>query len=143
MAAHRFVAVVGARALPKSWASQVGAVVGHFLERGWGIGSGGARGADQFALEAVLAAGLGWLWRRGTVRRAAWIHAAVAIAVLGTAAVIGDPWLGAALLFTFGLARGLPVFVVGTATGAVKHMRRLAPLVPRIERAGGALVLIG
>src|ERR1700675_4341309 len=32
-------------------------VVRCFLSRGWGIGSGGARGADQYALTAVLAAG--------------------------------------------------------------------------------------
>ncbi|MBI4611394.1 MAG: DNA-processing protein DprA [Candidatus Rokubacteria bacterium] len=57
MAADRFVAVVGARALPEAWASQVAEVVRFFLGRGWGIGSGGARGADEYALRAVLAAG--------------------------------------------------------------------------------------
>src|SRR5258705_2255583 len=57
MAAHRFVAVVGSRELPEALASQVAEVVRFFLARGWGIGSGGARGADQFALEAVVAAG--------------------------------------------------------------------------------------
>ena len=45
MAAHRFVAVVGARVLPEQVASQVADVVGFFLSRGWGIGSGGPRGA--------------------------------------------------------------------------------------------------
>ena len=53
MVAHRFVAVVGARVLPEAWASQVAAVVRFFLERGWGIGSGGAQGADQYALHAA------------------------------------------------------------------------------------------
>lgn len=62
--------------------------------------------------------------------------------VLGAAAATGNPWLGAALLFTFGLARGLPLVVAGAAAGAVKHVRHLAPLVPQIERAGGILVLI-
>src|SRR5262249_49828273 len=38
-------------------ASQIAEVVRFFVARGWGIGSGGARGADQFALEAVVAAG--------------------------------------------------------------------------------------
>ncbi len=57
MAAHGFVAVVGARALPEARASQVAEVVRFFLNRGWGIGSGGARGADEYALRAVLAAG--------------------------------------------------------------------------------------
>ncbi len=57
MAAHRFVAVVGSRELPQAWAAQVAAVVGFFVRRGWGISSGGARGADQFGLEALVAAG--------------------------------------------------------------------------------------
>lgn len=57
MAAREFVAVVGSRELPPTWAAQVSEVVRFFLGRGWGIGSGGARGADQFALEAVVAAG--------------------------------------------------------------------------------------
>ena len=57
MARHRFVAVVGARELPESWAERVEAVVQFFVGRGWGIGSGGARGADQYALAAVVAAG--------------------------------------------------------------------------------------
>src|SRR5439155_18055776 len=51
------VAVVGSRQLPSSFASDVRSVVGFFVERGWGIGSGGARGADTFALQAVVAAG--------------------------------------------------------------------------------------
>jgi hypothetical protein len=59
MHAHRFVAVVGARKLPAAWAAQVEEVVRFLLGRGWGVGSGGARGADQFALEAVVAAGAG------------------------------------------------------------------------------------
>ena len=48
--ARGFVAVVGARVVPESVAPQVAAVVRAFLARGWGIGSGGARGADAFAL---------------------------------------------------------------------------------------------
>jgi hypothetical protein len=59
MAAHRFVAVVGARVLPEAAAPQAAAVVQFFLSRGWGIGSGGARGADAFAVQAVLRAGSG------------------------------------------------------------------------------------
>ena len=57
MARQRIVAVVGARALPEEWAPQVAAVVRHFLGRGWGISSGGARGADDYALRAVIDAG--------------------------------------------------------------------------------------
>src|SRR5262245_26450735 len=57
MAAHGFVAVVGSRVLPEAVAPQVAAVVRFFLSRGWGIGSGGARGADAYALTAVVNAG--------------------------------------------------------------------------------------
>lgn len=62
--------------------------------------------------------------------------------VLGAAAATGEPLLGAALMFTFGLARGVPLLVAGAATGAVGHLRALTPWIPRIERAGGVLVLI-
>src|SRR5207247_182840 len=57
MAARGIVAVVGSRQLPSSFASHVSSLVGFFVELGWGIGSGGARGADTFALHAVLAMG--------------------------------------------------------------------------------------
>jgi predicted Rossmann fold nucleotide-binding protein DprA/Smf involved in DNA uptake len=56
-AGQGFVAVVGARVLPEAVAPQVADVVRCFLSRGWGIGSGGARGADAYALNAVLVAG--------------------------------------------------------------------------------------
>jgi hypothetical protein len=57
MARHGIVAVVGARALPGHWMDAVDQVVRHFLARGWGIGSGGAAGADAYALRAVVAVG--------------------------------------------------------------------------------------
>jgi len=57
MAGDRFVAVVGARVLPEAAAPSVAEAVRFLLARGWGIGSGGARGADAFALQAVVAAG--------------------------------------------------------------------------------------
>jgi len=62
--------------------------------------------------------------------------------ILGAAAATGEAWLGAALLFMFGLARGVPLLAAGTATGAAKHVHRLAPLVPKLERAGGVLLLL-
>jgi len=57
MVGHRFVAVVGARVLPEAWAPQVAAVVRFFVDHAWGLGTGGARGADHYALEAVVATG--------------------------------------------------------------------------------------
>lgn len=62
--------------------------------------------------------------------------------ILGAAAVTGNPVFGAALLFTFGLARGIPLLVAGTAVGGLAHVRRMSPWVPKIEQAGGVLVLL-
>src|SRR5215510_3437508 len=65
MAAQGFVAVVGARVLPGAWAHQVGDVVRFFAGRGWGIGSGGAQGADAYALHALLGCGRAACTRSG------------------------------------------------------------------------------
>jgi cytochrome c-type biogenesis protein len=62
--------------------------------------------------------------------------------ILGAAAATGTPWWGAVLLFVFGLARGVPLLIVGAATGAVARIRRFALWVPKIERAGGVLLLV-
>ena len=53
----RLVAVVGSRALPASWAGRVSQVVSSLVSRGCSVGSGGALGADLFALQAVLKLG--------------------------------------------------------------------------------------
>lgn len=62
--------------------------------------------------------------------------------VLGAAAATGEAWLGAALLFGFGIARGIPVLIAGTAAGALKGFNRLSSWVPAIERTGGVLLLL-
>ncbi len=62
--------------------------------------------------------------------------------ILGAAAATGEPWLGAVLLFTFGLARGVPLVVAGTATGVITHVQRAARWVPVVERSGGILLLL-
>lgn len=62
--------------------------------------------------------------------------------VLGAAAATGEPLLGAALMFAFGLARGLPLMLAGVAVGAVSHLRTVTLWIPRVERAGGILVLL-
>jgi cytochrome c-type biogenesis protein len=62
--------------------------------------------------------------------------------ILGAAAATGSLWLGAALMFVFGLARGTPLLVAAVAADLVKLVPRFAPVVPRIEFAGGALVLL-
>ena len=62
--------------------------------------------------------------------------------ILGAAAATGSLWLGAALMFVFGLARGAPLLVAAVATDVVKLVPRVAPLMPWIERSGGVLVLV-
>ena len=52
-----YIAVVGSRSLPLSWRSRVSAVVSSLLARGLFVGSGGALGADLFALRALVLSG--------------------------------------------------------------------------------------
>jgi len=51
---QRGIGIVGARALPDSFREQISAIVRYLVGRGYHIHSGGALGADLFALRAVL-----------------------------------------------------------------------------------------
>ncbi len=62
--------------------------------------------------------------------------------ILGAAALTGTPWLGGALLFVFGLARGVPLLIVGAAAETIKGVPRFTMWVPKIERASGVLLLL-
>lgn len=53
----RLVGVVGSRSLPASFSPLVSSVVSLFLARGFRVASGGAVGADSFALSALLQQG--------------------------------------------------------------------------------------
>lgn len=53
----RLVGVVGSRSLPASFAPLVSSVVSFFLGQGFRVASGGALGADSFALSALLRQG--------------------------------------------------------------------------------------
>ncbi|MBI1330935.1 MAG: cytochrome C biogenesis protein [Alphaproteobacteria bacterium] len=66
----------------------------------------------------------------------------IVLPVLGVAALSGTPWLGGALLLVFGIARGLPLLVVGAAADRLKDLPRLMMLAPKIERASGVLLLL-
>ena len=57
MAFRRLAGVVGSRSLPVRFAPLVSSVVSLLLSRGFGVASGGAMGADHFALSAVLSSG--------------------------------------------------------------------------------------
>jgi len=53
----RIVGFVGSRSLPPRFAPLVSSAVSSFLSRGYSVASGGAAGADQFALSAVIGSG--------------------------------------------------------------------------------------
>lgn len=62
--------------------------------------------------------------------------------MLGAAAATGTWWFGAALMFVFGLARGVPLLLVGTGAGLFGRLRGAARWVPRLETAAGWLLLL-
>ena len=57
MSIRHQVGVIGSRSLPVRFSAVVGQVVSLFLSRGFGVVSGGAMGADHFALSALLSSG--------------------------------------------------------------------------------------
>jgi cytochrome c-type biogenesis protein len=63
--------------------------------------------------------------------------------MLGAAAATGTWWFGALLMFTFGLARGVPLLVIGASTGLFARLERFRRWVPRLERAAGWILLVG
>ena len=63
--------------------------------------------------------------------------------MLGAAAATGSVWFGAALMFVFGLARGIPLLLVGTGAGVLGGLQKVSRWVPKLERAGGVALLLG
>lgn len=61
--------------------------------------------------------------------------------VVGAAALTADPLVGAVLMFTFGLARGVPILVAGTAVGSLTNLRHSGSFTRWVERLGGAAML--
>ncbi len=61
--------------------------------------------------------------------------------VVAAAAATADPVMGAALMFTFGLARGVPIVVAGAAAGVISRLRGTGRFIRWAERAAGALML--
>lgn len=61
--------------------------------------------------------------------------------VVAAAAATADPLMGAVLMATFGLARGIPIVVAGTAAGSLAHLRHTRQFTLWAERAGGVLML--
>jgi len=60
--------------------------------------------------------------------------------VVGAAAFTADPFMGAILMFAFGLARGIPIVLAGTIMGALAHLQHTGPFTRWVERLGGALM---
>jgi cytochrome c-type biogenesis protein len=61
--------------------------------------------------------------------------------VVAAAASTGDPFMGAVLMFTFGVARGIPIVLAGTLAGLATRLRHTRRFVVWVERIGGALLL--
>jgi cytochrome c-type biogenesis protein len=63
--------------------------------------------------------------------------------MLGAAAATGTWWFGALLMFVFGLARGLPLLLVGTGAGWFARLKAATAWVPRLQTMAGWLLLLG
>lgn len=61
--------------------------------------------------------------------------------VVAAAAATGDAIMGAVLMFTFGVSRGIPIVIAGTVAGTLGRLGRARRLVRTVERTGGALML--
>jgi len=61
--------------------------------------------------------------------------------VVGAAAVTANPLMGATLMLTFGLARGIPIMLAGTIAGSLAHLRYTGTFTRSVERVGGVLML--
>jgi cytochrome c-type biogenesis protein len=61
--------------------------------------------------------------------------------VVAAAATTADPVMGAVLMATFGIARGVPIVVAGTLAGSLPHLRRTHGFILWVERTAGALLL--
>lgn len=62
--------------------------------------------------------------------------------MLGAAAATGTWWFGAALMFVFGLARGVPLLLLGTGAGLVDRVRGSGRWIRNLERVAGGLLLL-
>ena len=61
--------------------------------------------------------------------------------VVGAAAMTANPIMGATLMFTFGLARGIPIVLAGTVTGSLAQLRHTGAFTRWVERLSGILML--
>lgn len=64
------------------------------------------------------------------------------IPMLAAAAATGSWWFGALLMFVFGVARGLPLLLVGTSAGLFARLGGASRWMPRVQTAAGVLLLL-
>ena len=62
--------------------------------------------------------------------------------MLAAAAATGTWWFGALLMFVFGLARGLPLLLVGASAGLFARLKGASRWAPRLQTAAGWLLLL-
>lgn len=60
--------------------------------------------------------------------------------VVAAAAGSADPFMGAVLMATFGIARGVPIVIAGSLAGAATQFPRTRHLTRWVERAGAMLM---
>jgi cytochrome c-type biogenesis protein len=63
-------------------------------------------------------------------------------AIATLAAVGGDPVRGGALLFVYGLGKGVPLLLLGVASGSLGFMRRVSRATPALTKIGGVGLLV-
>jgi len=61
--------------------------------------------------------------------------------VVAGAAATADPLMGAVLMATFGLARGIPIVVAGTMAGSLAQLRHTRQFTLWAERIGGGIMM--
>ncbi|RTM14167.1 MAG: cytochrome C biogenesis protein [Bradyrhizobiaceae bacterium] len=62
--------------------------------------------------------------------------------VVAAAAATASPLMGAILMATFGLARGIPIVIAATVAGSAAHFRQTRAFTLWAERIGAALVFV-
>jgi cytochrome c-type biogenesis protein len=65
----------------------------------------------------------------------------ILVAIATMAAASGSAASGAALLFTYGLGKGVPLVLLGLASGSLTFMRSISRMTPVLTKVGGVALL--
>jgi len=63
-------------------------------------------------------------------------------AIAAIAATTGSVVKGAALLFVYGIAKGLPLLLLGVASGSLVFMRSVSRVTPALTKVGGVGIIV-